>query len=70
MKTSFGGSRCQEAQSKNLLNTRPHPDPLPRGDGTTIASFAICECLFGKSSHMESLETVNVSPSPWGEGPG
>jgi hypothetical protein len=54
----------------NLCYVRPHPDPLPRGEGTAIDSFATYESLFGKSSHMESFETANVSPSPWGEGRG
>jgi len=26
-----------------VLNVRPHPDPLPRGEGTAVGYFIFCE---------------------------
>jgi hypothetical protein len=39
-----------------LMNARPHPGLLPRGEGTAIARFWFCERLSGKSSraHFQS----------------
>ena len=70
MRTLSGSSRREEAHSKNLLNARPHPDPLPRGEGIAVAPFVFCEKLSGKSSRWCFVEVANDSPSPWGEGRG
>jgi hypothetical protein len=40
----------------------PHPDPLPRGEGTAIARLP----KIRKASHRRQVD--DNSPSPWGEG--
>jgi hypothetical protein len=53
-----------------LRNARPHPFPLPRGEGkATVRSF-LCERPSGKSSHSNFSATANDSPSSRGEGRG
>ena len=39
MNIYFCSSRREEAHSKILFNARPHPNPLPRGDGTAVGYF-------------------------------
>jgi hypothetical protein len=48
----------------------PHPDPLPRGEGTAIAAFVFLEKSSGKSNAWIFQKTGNDSPSPLGEGRG
>jgi len=38
MKTSFCSSRREEAHSK-MFYARPHPGPLPQGEGTAVGRF-------------------------------
>ena len=68
MTTLFCSSRHKEAHSKKMFNARPHPNPLPRGEGTAIADFFFYGSSFGKYSRTIFFETASVSPSPWGEG--
>ena len=53
-----------------MFNARPHPDPLPRGEGTAAG----CVSFFASRSSRWLLsicqEAGSVSPSPWGEGRG
>jgi hypothetical protein len=55
---------------KRWFDARPHPDPLPRGEGTATERLL----LFGRSSRQPSRwlpsETAHGSPSPGGEGRG
>jgi hypothetical protein len=56
--------------SEKTLNDRPHPDPLPRGEGTATVRFALCRKSSGKSSRRLFYETANDFPSLGGEGRG
>src|SRR6266704_2984291 len=47
----------------------PHPDPLPRGEGTAAASHVFCRHCFGKLRRRYNRETADHSPSPQGRGP-
>jgi hypothetical protein len=55
---------------ETVLNNRPHPGPLPRGEGVATARFALCRRSFGKSSRRLFHEAANNSPSPEGGGCG
>ena len=51
----------------------PHPDPLPRGEGTTAARHVFCARWLGKLRRDYGPESANDSPSPLGplgRGPG
>jgi hypothetical protein len=54
----------------NLPEARPHPDPLPRGEGTAVDGFEFREELLGRWLLSICLKAGSVSPSPWGEGRG
>jgi hypothetical protein len=54
----------------NLFNAHPHPDPLPRGEGTAAARLKNFASQLGKSSHMILPAVAMDSPSPRGEGRG
>jgi hypothetical protein len=60
----------EEAEGKNGGNARPHPDPLPRGEGTAIVHSSVLGNAFAQSHRRSSSETANGSPSPGGEGRG
>jgi hypothetical protein len=51
------------SSSEKTLNDRPHPGPLPRGEGTATVRFALCRKSSGKSSRRLFRETVSDSPS-------
>ena len=70
MKFLSCSSRRKEAPSKKMINARPHPDPLPRGEGTVVAHFRLCEDPFGKCSRKRFFGAADYSPFPWGEGRG
>jgi hypothetical protein len=70
MKTLFSSSRREEAHFIELLDTRPHSNPLPQGEGTGTVRFEFCGKLSGESSCMIFFETTNITPSPRGEGRG
>ena len=53
-----------------MFNAPPHPNPLPRGEGTAESRFDDFGSPLGKSSRGFSRETANGSPSPGGEGRG
>ena len=55
---------------ETTVNSRPHADPLPRGEGTATVRFTLCRKSSGKSSRRLFCETVNDPPSPGGEGRG
>jgi hypothetical protein len=48
-----------------MFNARPHPYPLPRGEGIAVGRFNFCEsfarrwpvsiCRIGENSHVEPL---------------
>ncbi|TAK99516.1 MAG: tetratricopeptide repeat protein [Verrucomicrobia bacterium] len=59
-----------QAAGENLLNARPHPGPLPRGEGES--SSASSEIVSGSSggSLTSKKETPTVIPSLGGEGQG
>jgi hypothetical protein len=53
---------------ESALNNRPHPGPLPRGEGAAGGCFVICGRTSGKSSGAEFRVTANPPTSPGGEG--
>ena len=55
---------------QRMFNARPHPDPLPRGEGTGCQRFATFGSASGKFSRKFLRETANDSPAPRGEGRG
>ena len=55
---------------QRMVNARPHPSPLPRGEGTGCERFLIFGRTPRKSSREFSREAANGSPSPGGEGRG
>jgi len=55
---------------KRWFDAPPHPNPLPRGEGTAIGHIHLCEGASSKSSRRFSRETEHISPSPGGEGRG
>jgi hypothetical protein len=48
--------------SDKVLDDRPHPDPLPRGEGTGIVSFARCRKPSDKPSHRLFCGMTKGSP--------
>ena len=48
----------------------PHPNPLPRGEGTAIAGSGLFPCLCGQFRRSLWRGTGGDSPSPQGRGPG
>jgi hypothetical protein len=52
------------------LNNRPHPGPLPRGEGAANVRFAFCRKSSVQSSRTLFRGTAYDSPSPGGEGRG
>ena len=55
---------------ETVVNDRPHPGPLPRGEGAANVQFAFRRKSFGQSSHTLFRGTAYDSPSPGGEGRG
>ena len=53
-----------------MFNARPHPNPLPRGEGTAVVCFAFCENFSSRLQRLICKVAGSVSPSPWGEGRG
>jgi hypothetical protein len=53
-----------------LFYARPHPNPLPRGEGTTVGWFNFCNFFASRCPRSICQVTESVSPSPWGEGRG
>jgi hypothetical protein len=59
-----------KALLEKMFCARPHPDPLPRGEGTAVVHFIFFECFSGCWPRPICQVTESVSPSPWGEGRG
>jgi hypothetical protein len=55
---------------ETALNNRPHPGPLPRGEGAANVQFAFYWKSYGQSSRRLFCEAAYDSPSPGGEGRG
>jgi hypothetical protein len=53
-----------------VLNAGPHPDPLPRGEGTAVGNFIFRESFSSRWPRSICQVTGSVSPPPWGEGRG
>jgi hypothetical protein len=53
---------------ETALNNRPHPGPLPRGEGAANARYSFCRKSSSQSNHRLFRETANDSPSLRGEG--
>lgn len=53
-----------------MINARPHPEPLPRGEETAMLNSWKFVDASRESSRGFAMEVANVSPSPWGEGRG
>jgi hypothetical protein len=51
-----------------LFHARPHPDLLPREEGTAFARFAFSAGRPANPVARIFKPTANGSPSPWGEG--
>ena len=49
---------------ETVLDDRPHPDPLPRGEGTGIVRFALCWKPSDKPSHRLFCGMAKGSPLP------
>ena len=48
------------------LDVHPHPNPLPRGEGTAVVRSLAVGSASGQSSRRFALETADVTPSPGG----
>ena len=59
-----------EAVDEEWIDARPHPDPLPRGEGAAVVRAQFIVYLFGQSSRRFAPAAASDSPSPWGRGPG
>jgi len=70
MKTFLFNSRRAEAHSIKIIYVRPHPDPLPRGEGTAVLDSVYCGSSLSRWLISICRWTGSVSPSPWGEGRG
>jgi hypothetical protein len=53
-----------------VLNARPHPNPLPRGEGIAVVYSIFRECFSSRWPRSVCQMAGSVSPSPWGEGRG
>ena len=47
-----------------MFNARPHPDPLPRGEGTAVGHFNFCESCASRWPSLFCQDAASVSPSP------
>jgi len=61
------GSR---GRRKEWFDARPHPNPLPRGEGTAVGGSAPVQSASGQYRRRFSKATANGAPSPGGEGRG
>ncbi len=52
------------------FDARPHPGPLPRGEGESCAAFSQIVNRRKRGSHSNNLRSRNFAPSPGGEGRG
>src|SRR5436190_11601576 len=52
----------------DLRSLRPHPDPVPQGEGTASGRFQWCEGTLGKIQLRCVREAADRFPSPWGRG--
>jgi hypothetical protein len=66
----FVGDDVRSLFLNRVFDARPHPNPLPRGEGTATTRFASFGRSLGKSCHGSPRVTANNSPSPGGEGQG
>lgn len=55
---------------KSLCNARPHPDPLPRGEGESFAVSLVNRRLDSRGAITNYRERSQAVPSPGGEGQG
>jgi hypothetical protein len=60
--------RCDQHPTVRWLDARPHPSPLPRGEGMSLGTTFHFDNHHLQSSVVIAPETANVSPSPAGEG--
>ena len=59
-----------KAATSSLFNARPHPGPLPRGEGATFAVAFVNPRLDWRTVHSINGERALAIPSPGGEGQG
>jgi hypothetical protein len=55
---------------KSMFNTRPHPGPLPRGEGESLAASLINGWLDSRGAIADYRNRSLAVPSPGGEGQG
>jgi hypothetical protein len=55
-------------QDENGWNARPHPGPLPRGEGESFAGSLECRALELAGESSSNPQTAMAAPSPGGEG--
>ena len=67
---SCHSTRCERDLLVRCFNARPHPNPLPQVEGTSLDALFQCDSCHDKSRLVIRHETANVSPSPGGEGRG
>src|SRR5205809_5182951 len=48
----------------------PHPDPLPRGEGTACEDSLLCNARAADLVRSDSNDRRTILPLPWGEGRG
>jgi hypothetical protein len=53
-----------------MCDPRPHPNPLPRGEGESFAVFWHFESQQLHKANPQNLECATPVPSPGGEGQG
>jgi hypothetical protein len=51
-----------------VMNNRPHPGLLPRGEGETFPAFCKYQRRDWSDDLSNSQEATLAAPSPWGEG--
>ena len=57
-------------QDENGFDARPHPGPLPRGEGESFAGFLEGRRLVLAGTRRAIRGRAMATPSPWGEGRG
>ena len=57
-------------QAQEWYNARPHPGPLPRGEGELFAVFLKNTRLDSPNNHSQNPNQPAVAPSPGGVGRG
>jgi hypothetical protein len=58
---------CDQHPAVRWFDARPHPSPLPRGEGMALGSTFLFNNHHHQSSVLIARATANISPSPRGD---